>query len=73
MMGQDDPKKDEPEGDDPGTVFTEGDEGEYVGEIAKSTPAPEGEDPGQSETFGLEGGEDKRFGSAETRIDLSQS
>lgn len=55
-MAYDDPK---PDGNDPGTVATEGDSGETEGLVTQ--PEPEGDDPGRIETFGIEKGDEKRL------------
>lgn len=64
-MGQEEPEKIEPDGEDPGTTFTEGLEGEGFGDAVElqGDPEPEpepqpeikpeGEDPGRIETFDL--------------------
>ena len=56
-----------PEGEDPGTVFTESDQGERSGQAADPELEPEGEDPGDTETFGLEEVEAEN----EERLDLA--
>lgn len=64
-MGQEEPEPIKPEGEDPGAVFTEGDEGEASGQAAEAGPEPEGEDPGRIETFDFQP-------EGEERLDLSE-
>jgi len=47
-MGQDEPEPIKPDGEDPGTLVTEGDQ------PPEAPAVPEGPDPGQEETFSLE-------------------
>ena len=70
-MGQEEPETLEPDGDDPGTIVTEGDESKASAQLPDPEPepaeaVPEGDDPAEIETFSLEA-------DGEERIDLSET